>query len=491
MLSLTTAGCTGVAKSQEINSKDSRETRVTESEAKPGDSLGHTDPQPGDAEPQVTTPKETKPPQTSPPNTKPPIVRSQAERLVEEWEGRIYPGIKISGFNVGGLTYKAAEEKMEKAREKALARKIRFSSGDKNYSLTQKELGVRFNYDAALTEAKEAYQDLNTSEKVRILETEPELNLTLKKSIDEEKISDLIKKVGDETYRKPTLEQTGRRVYTITMKNDLLDRIRFSTKDSDSFNVSLEIKAKLAPVKPDPPSGSENSERGTIASGSSKFAESNKNRSFNVKRGAARLDGVVIKPGETFSFNKTVGSASKKNGYLLAGVYSGDTLDEGYGGGICQVSSTLYNAVIRAGLQLVERHTHGFTVSYLPKGMDATIYYGSLDLKFKNTLSVPVTIRTSADSGKLKIRFVADKSAMDGISYEFSRKLLWEGEEHWTTTYTSDLAPGDSEVVYSPHPAAEVNVYRTTLKNGKEIKTEYFDNVTYRSLKGLLLKGQE
>lgn len=438
--------------------------------------------------PAAAKPPATKPPATKPPETRPPVVRSKEERLVEQWEGRIYPGIKISGFTMGGLTYQEAEEKLERTREQALARKIRFTAGDEAYAVTQQKLGVRFDYTKALEEAKTAYQDLSTAQKARIIETEPALNLYLKKTMDEDALKALSRKVRDETFREASVKVTGRRVYRKTLENDLAERIRFSTKDPDSFKAAMEITARLEPPKP---AADPENERGTIASGRSEYYESNYNRSFNLKRGTAKLDGVVIQPGETFSFNRTVGAASKKNGYKLAGVYSGDTMDEGYGGGICQVSSTLYNAVVRAGLKIVERHTHGFTVTYLPKGMDATIYYPSLDLKFRNTLDHPITIRTSADSGELKIRFVADKRAMDGISYKFSRKLLWEGEEAWNTTYTSDLEPGEREVVYYPHPAAEVNVYRTTLKNGEEIKTEWFDNVSYRQLKGLRLQGKE
>ncbi len=438
--------------------------------------------------PPATTPPGTTPPATKPPATREPIVRSLKERLVEQYEGRIYPGILISGFQVGGLTWREAEEKLERTREKALDRRISFTVGDEKYRPTQKELGVHFDFTEALEEAKEAYANLSIAEKAHIIETGPKLRLYLEKTVDEDKLKAFSKKVQEETFREASLKVSGRRVYRRTLENDLTERIRFSTKDPESFKASAEYTARLEPPKPkaDP-----ESQRGTIATGKSEYAESNYNRSFNLKRGTARLEGVVIRPGETFSFNRTVGAASKRNGYKLAAVYSGETMEEGYGGGICQVSSTLYNAVVRAGLKIVERHTHAFTVTYLPKGMDATIYYPSLDLKFKNTLDYPITIRTSAGGGELKIRFVADKRAMGGISYKFSRDLLWEGEEAWTTTYTSDLAPGEREIVYYPHPAAEVNVYRTTLKNGEEIRTEWFDNVSYRQLKGLRLEGRD
>ena len=163
---------------------------------------------------------------------------------------------------------------------------------------------------------------------------------------------------------------------------------------------------------------------------------------------------------------------------------------EGSGGGICQVSSTLYNAVVNAGLPTVERHTHAYTVNYLPKGMDATIYYPDLDFKFKNTFDYPITIKGTAKDGDLNFRFVSQTDAMKGISYKFSRKLLSEGKEGWGTQYTTSLKPGKVSIVFYPHPKATVEVYRSTYLNGKFVKKVLFDTVSYRNLNGLKKVGK-
>lgn len=166
---------------------------------------------------------------------------------------------------------------------------------------------------------------------------------------------------------------------------------------------------------------------------------------------------------------------------------------DGPGGGVCQVSSTLYNAVIRAGLEIVERHTHGFSVSYLPLGMDATVYAPSKDFRFRNTLDHPITIRGSAADGVLTFRIVTNEDALGGITYKFTQPKDEEnrtvGEKHWTIIETDELAPGEEEILVSPHPAASQKVYRKTYKNGKLIKTEFFDKITYRELVGVKRVG--
>lgn len=115
-------------------------------------------------------------------------------------------------------------------------------------------------------------------------------------------------------------------------------------------------------------------------------------RNYNMARASDRLNGAVIPPGGIFSFNDWVGPADQSTGYRMAFVFVGNRIVPGYGGGVCQVVSTLYNAVVRAGLAIRRRSLHGLTVPYLPPGQDATIAYGSLDLAFQNDTSGPVVL---------------------------------------------------------------------------------------------------
>lgn len=120
------------------------------------------------------------------------------------------------------------------------------------------------------------------------------------------------------------------------------------------------------------------------------------NRKHNVKLSAQACNGVVLMPGEEFSYNDTTGSRSAGKGYLPAPVYSGGNSVDEVGGGICQTSSTIYYAVLHTALEVVERHAHTYNTGYVTQGMDATVYYGAADFRFKNNTEYPVKVVTQS-----------------------------------------------------------------------------------------------
>lgn len=129
----------------------------------------------------------------------------------------------------------------------------------------------------------------------------------------------------------------------------------------------------------------------------------NISRAVNIALAASRINGVVIQPGEDFSFNQTILPRTAANGYVEANVIVNKRYVLGTGGGICQVSSTLYAAMLTAGLPATERHPHSLDVGYIPAGMDATISGNTLDLKFTNIFAEPIQIQAAADQGTLTI----------------------------------------------------------------------------------------
>ena len=138
-----------------------------------------------------------------------------------------------------------------------------------------------------------------------------------------------------------------------------------------------------------------------------RFGSEPKARNENISLAANSIKGKIIEPGEVFSYNDAVGPTTKENGYKRARIFVRGKKALGYGGGVCQVSSTLYNAAESAGMQIVERHKHSLPVEYVPKGKDAATSYGSVDFKFKNTLSYPVKIDTGIADNALTIQIVS------------------------------------------------------------------------------------
>ena len=130
-------------------------------------------------------------------------------------------------------------------------------------------------------------------------------------------------------------------------------------------------------------------------------------RTTNIKVACKYIDGTILKPGEIFSFNEIVGRRTPERGFKIATVYSGQETLEGYGGGVCQVSTTIFNAVLYANLQIVERCQHSMTVHYVPYGRDAAISWGSADFKFKNTTNSPIKISAKVyDNYKLEVKLL-------------------------------------------------------------------------------------
>ncbi len=130
---------------------------------------------------------------------------------------------------------------------------------------------------------------------------------------------------------------------------------------------------------------------------SSSYASSSSDRAYNIKLACEKINGYVLAPGEEFSYNNVVGPRTTERGFRVANVYVGNTVQPGVGGGICQVSSTMYNAVVFADLEITERRNHTLPVDYVPMGRDATVSYGTTDFKFKNTTSMPVEIKAIAE----------------------------------------------------------------------------------------------
>lgn len=147
------------------------------------------------------------------------------------------------------------------------------------------------------------------------------------------------------------------------------------------------------------------------------FNPEKKGRSHNISLAAKAIDDHVVFPGEVFSFNKVVGKRTEEKGYMHAPIIIKGKLAEGVGGGICQVSSTLFNAIDQAGLQIIKRYSHSKRVPYVPPGRDATVSWYGPDFSFKNPYNQPILIRTSVNQGRLFIKLFSS----DVINYPSNR----------------------------------------------------------------------
>lgn len=194
-----------------------------------------------------------------------------------------------------------------------------------------------------------------------------------------------------------------------------------------------------------------------ISSYSTPVADQEEAVKTNIRIASSRLNGVEILPGETFSFNKTVGEGSAANGYLSGRVLYQDRVAFEPGGGICQVSSTLFNALLISGFTIIERHRHSNPVMYVPPGLDATIRYGRKDLRMKNPHPHSVLIYTSMNEGSLVITIKADRNIPDTYEVFTEEEVI--------------NIPFEENPEKKVKPGASIYVYRKKFTSGKGAET--------------------
>jgi vancomycin resistance protein YoaR len=189
---------------------------------------------------------------------------------------------------------------------------------------------------------------------------------------------------------------------------------------------------------------------------STSYASSSANRANNVVEAAKALNHVILLPGDTFSFNRTVGPRSVDTGFLEAPVIVHGKMETGIGGGICQVSTTLYNAVLLANLKIVTRNHHSLPSHYVPTGLDATVSYGSLDFCFANNSSSPIVIESKQGGGRLSMSILG-KGPARKVQIERTGIKAMPSD---TVTQTDPTLPLGKRIVTKGRPTKEVTVYR-------------------------------
>lgn len=226
----------------------------------------------------------------------------------------------------------------------------------------------------------------------------------------------------------------------------------------------------------------------TLGEATTRFSAGDKNRNHNIALAASVINGTYLLPGEVFSFNEIVGDTTAAKGYKPAGTYVNGKLVDDYGGGVCQVSTTLYNAVINAGIDVVQRSAHSMTVSYVPLGMDAAIAMPYKDLKFKNNTSEPILITASTTTTSITFK-IKGVNRNPNRRYEFDTEIL--SKTDYKTIYQDDpeLEYGKTKVIQAGTPGYSVRTYKTTYINGEKVKRELFSTSKYTPRNRIVARG--
>lgn len=262
-----------------------------------------------------------------------------------------------------------------------------------------------------------------------------------------------------EVYKEPVDAYFTKNPYTVHPSKTGVDfAISLDEAKKKLATADNEIEIKLKTTYPKVTTNMIGSEAfpNLLASYQTKYFTGNTNRVTNLKLAANKINGTVLLPGETFSYNSVVGPRTIAAGYKEASVYSNGQEVMGLGGGICQVSSTLFNAVLLSNLGIVEVHNHQFIPQYSSAGRDATVSWGTKDFKFKNTRNYAIKISCTVSGGIAKVNIFGIKEENEpkiGISVKINSK---------TNTHTKSTT------------------YRTITQNGKVISTEKVYSCTYK-----------
>lgn len=221
---------------------------------------------------------------------------------------------------------------------------------------------------------------------------------------------------------------------------------------------------------------------------STRYDATNYNRSTNLELACEKINGTILMPGEVFSYNQVVGKRTIEAGFRSAAIYSNGKVEDGLGGGICQVSSTLYNAALLANLEIVERDNHMFKTSYINAGRDATVVYGSIDFKFENSRKYPIRIEAESSGGICEMSIHGIKEDVEyevEIIPEITSSIPYSVE----TIEDDSLAPGQTVVESGGAPGYRVTTYKELWLDGELVSSEVISNDTYRAMNRVVKVG--
>ena len=218
------------------------------------------------------------------------------------------------------------------------------------------------------------------------------------------------------------------------------------------------------------------------------YVASNKNRTTNLILAAGKINGTVLLPGEEFSYNGVVGKRTVEAGYKNAATYSNGQVVDDIGGGICQISSTLYDAAVFANMDITVRRNHQFVTSYLPAGKDATVVWGSQDFKFKNSRKYPVRITATVSGGVATVQIWGVK---EDVEYDISIETKQISTIKYTTQYIEDasLPAGTQKVSQAGANGRKVQAYKVMKLNGQVVSRTLLSTDTYRAMTRIVRVG--
>lgn len=415
----------------------------------------------------------------------------------------IYPGVFVDGVSVGGMTVEEARQALSgTAAAGGPSFSVRVVLGDRSWTFDQSNVPATRDLGNVLEKAY-AIGRVNTTEIQSTQRTpfrervnaalklrENGVNLTTSSTYDRDAVRRLVDEIDAYVTRDPVDAQIlsfdyKTRSFTfsneqdgVTLDAELLYQRVCEALDRGGQGVTVTV---------DPVVHKASVTKETLAAGFTMIAAyttdttSDASRNNNIRLACEAINGTALTPGETFSFNQATGQRTTDKGYQSAGAIAGGQSIEEVGGGICQVSSTIFNAVARADLTIVERSPHAWPSTYVNKGEDATVNWPNLDFKFRNDTDYPVFLITYYENRKLSAE-IWGMSLGEGVSIDLESRVVRVTEPSGGTEYeyNAALPYGTEKVKVKARTGYVVETDKVWYRNGQEFDRELLHTSTYR-----------
>ncbi len=419
---------------------------------------------------------------------------------VTEFDQVFAQNVYIEDLSVGGLTKEEATLKLKNMKESELKEQSLILYKDEiKKQIACNELGITYNIDETIDEAFELGHQESFFEKYRISKeglASPE-KFELEKTLSDEPIHNFIKENATFFYKEPvnaSMERKNRQfIITKEIEGEAIDeeatfeKIKEALKEPE--NNLIEVEAVTQTIEPEYTEASFSDVQTLISSFSTSYNDASANRNENLKVAAQKISRMLL-PDEVFYLSNQLEPFTEAAGYKNAGVIVNGKIEDGLGGGVCQVASTLYNAVLLTDIEIVSRQNHSLPVAYVPLGRDATYATDIIDFKFKNNTGYPIFIEGYCENNQVYVNIYGHKDAIPEYDYKFE-SVVTEVIPAPATKYEDDptLEKGKEKVEVKALDGKRVKLYKLYYKDGVLEKKELVNNSYYKPRAAVIKRG--
>lgn len=424
----------------------------------------------------------------------------KVEPVKAEEETKIVDGVYIGNVNVSGLTESQAQSAVDEYVAGLMNTTFTLKGETGSIEMTAEDMGVAADSDAAVQEALgvghagslvnryKALQDLKKEKLVL------DMNLSVDKQSTAQKLYENSGSLAVGAVDNSLVRENGAFRFVPGQEGEEIDIVNsvyaindFLAQGWDGSSNEIDLVTKVVE-----PRGSEEElaqVQDLLGAYSTNFASSSAGRAKNVTTGCSKVNGTILYPGDEFELCSTVSPFTQENGYELAGAYQNGTTVESFGGGICQVATTLYNAVIRAELDITMRFNHSMQVHYVQPSMDAAIAGNYKDLRFKNNTEYPVYIEGYCNGGIIYFNVFGKETRPANREISFESETVSTTQPETKFNLDATKAAGYWSQDQSAHEGCVAQLWKIVTVDGKQQSRELFNKSNYQASPKIITIG--